>query len=75
MSSRVEICICEVCKQRYFEPDHHCVRHRCGHCQLVRQWAQDGTEESAREAANFRRKQIAANIAKRPRCTEVSNDN
>ena len=74
MSSRSEVCVCEVCKQKYFEPERHCIRHRCGHCRLVRSWAQDGTEESAREAAEFRRKQIAENIAKRPRCDDVFNE-
>ena len=74
MSSRSEVCVCEICKQQYFEPERPCIRHRCGHCQPVRSWAQDGTEESAREAARFKREQIAANIAKRPRCAEVLKD-
>ena len=74
MSSRSEVCVCEVCKQKYFEPERHCQRHRCGHCMLVRQWAQDGTPESAKAAAEFRQAQIQANIEKRPRCTDVFND-
>lgn len=74
MSSRSEICICEICKQKYFEPERHIQRHRCGHCQLVRSWGEDGTPESAAEAAEFRQRQIQRNIAKRPRCADVLND-
>ena len=74
MSSRSEVCVCEICEQKYFEPERHVRRHCCGHCQLVRTWAEDGTPESAAAAAEFHQRQIQKNIAKRPRCADVFND-
>jgi hypothetical protein len=74
MSSRSEVCVCEVCKQKYFEPERHPRRHVCGHCEIIRMWAQDGTPESAAAANEWYRSQRAKCIEKRPRCTEVFND-
>lgn len=74
MTSRSEVCICEICKQKYFEPEPNCKRHKCGHCQLVRSWASNGTPESDRECAEFRRRQIERNITLRPRVNDVLKD-
>jgi hypothetical protein len=74
MSSRTVVATCHVCKEKYFEPrprktDGFC----CGHCMLVRSNAQDGTPESAAAAAEYRRQQIARNVARRPRVSDVIN--
>lgn len=75
MSSRSVVATCCVCKEKYFEPEpKNPAPCRCGHCQLIRLWAQDGSEESAREAAEFHQKQRARNIARRPRVSEVLNN-
>ena len=72
MTSRSVVATCRICKEKYFEPDPKTLKLcRCGHCRLIRSWAQDGTEESAREADEFRRQQRARNIALRPRVSEV----
>lgn len=73
--SRSVVATCTICKQKYFEPSPKVVKHhRCGHCQLVRSWASDGTIESERECAEFRKRQVERNIALRPRVNDVLND-
>ena len=73
--SRSIVATCSICKQQYFEPEPKSVkRSRCGHCQMVRSWATDGSPESNRECAEFRQHQIERNIALRPRVADVLND-
>ena len=73
--SRSVIATCVICKQEYFEPEPKShKKSRCGRCQLVRSWATDGTPESDRECAEFRRRQIERNIALRPRVNDVLQD-
>ncbi len=73
--SRSVIATCSICKQKYLEPEPMRIKKaRCGHCQMVRSWASDGTPESDRECAEFRRRQIERNIALRPRVNDVLKD-
>lgn len=73
--SRTVIATCAICKQKYFEPEpRHVKILRCGHCQRIRSWATDGTPESDRECAEFRKRQFEKNIALRPRVNDVLNN-
>lgn len=73
--SRSVVATCSICKQKYFEPESRTVKYsRCGHCRLIRQWATDGSPESDRECAEFKRCQIERNIALRPRVNDILND-
>ena len=72
MSSRTVIATCCVCKEKYFEPEPKTnKRCQCGHCMLVRTYCQNGSLESSAAAAEYRRQQIARNVAKRPRVNEI----
>jgi hypothetical protein len=73
--SRSVIATCSLCKQQYFEPEPKShKKSRCGHCQLVRSWASDGSPKSEQECAEFRQRQIERNIALRPRVNDVLKD-
>ena len=74
MSSRSEVCVCLICKQKYFEPNRHTRHHVCGHCEILRSWAQDGTGASAEAAGEYQEKQRAKCIARRPRCADILKD-
>lgn len=74
MSSRTVIATCCICKEKYFEPEPKTNKLcQCGHCMLGRTYSQDGSPESAAAAAIYRQKQLARNVAKRPRVSEVLN--
>ena len=70
MSANIATCI--ACHQEYYEPIQGLKRRYCGHCCLIRQAAQDGSEESIKAAKEYAEEQRRKAIQTRPRVNETT---